>query len=130
MIALDDMSPENGCPELAAETWKRKEGWLFGPDFAYPPEDGLGPWASVELRRGEVLVYDNYMLHRSGANATDTDRRALFAIFNAARDGDFHSRYYEREANGRRKAGTKGLAGKANTFFTGTGVVVEAGGKL
>ena len=66
------------------------------------------------------------MLHRSGTNDTGTDRRALFGIYNAERDGNFHDRYYQREAKGRRAAGTKGLQGKANVFFTGTGVVAEA----
>ena len=66
------------------------------------------------LQKGDVLIYDNYMLHRSGKNLTDTNRRALFSVFNAASDGDFHDAYYENEAQGRRKAGTKGLGGKAN----------------
>ena len=42
------------------------------------------------LQKGDVLIYDNYMLHRSGKNLTDTNRRALFSVFNAASDGDFH----------------------------------------
>jgi ectoine hydroxylase-related dioxygenase (phytanoyl-CoA dioxygenase family) len=80
-----------------AETWKKKEGWLSnregprdGPGLGYPPEEELGPWVPVQLKKGDVLVYDNYMLHRSGKNLTDTNRRALFSIFNAASDGDFH----------------------------------------
>ena len=128
MVALDDMTKENGCPELAPQRWKMKEGWLFESDSSgpvYPPEDELGPWVPVELKMGDVLVYDNYMLHRSGTNTTDTDRRALFGIYNAERDGDYHDRYYQREAKGRRAAGTKQLNGKANVFFTGTGVVTE-----
>ena len=54
---------------------------------------------------GDVLVYDNYMLARSGTNTTNTDRRALFGIYNAERDGDYHDRYYQREAKGRIAAG-------------------------
>ena len=42
MIALDDFTPENGCPEVAPETWKKKEGWLSqgargAPGLSYPP---------------------------------------------------------------------------------------------
>ena len=61
MVALDDMTKENGCPELAPQRWKMKEGWLFESDSSgpvYPPEDELGPWVPVELKMGDVLVYD------------------------------------------------------------------------
>ena len=59
------------------------------------------------------------MVHRSGPNLTDSSRRALFAIYNAARDGDYHDLYYQRESEGRRKAGSTDIGGKANMFFTG-----------
>ena len=62
MIALDDMTKENGCPELAPATWKKKQGWLSkrdGVSIGYPPDEELGPWVPVELKRGQVLVYDN-----------------------------------------------------------------------
>ena len=63
---------------------------------------------------------------------TDTNRRALFGIYNAAADGDWHHAYYQHEAKGRRANGTKGIGGKANIFFTGTGIVQqqEASAKL
>ena len=70
------------------------------------------------------------MLHRSGKNNTDTNRRALFGIYNAIDDGDYHDRYYQNEAKNRRAAGTKKLGGKANQFFAGTGVVAEASSGL
>ena len=128
MIALDDFTMENGCPEVAPATWQKKEGWLR----PLPDEDTLGPWIPVMLKKGDVLIYDNYMLHRSGTNATDTNRRALFGIYNAAADGDWHDVYYQNEAKGRRANGTKGIGGKANNFFTGTGIVQheEASAKL
>ncbi len=122
MIALDDFTMENGCPEVAPATWRKKEGWLR----PLPPEEELGPWVPVLLKKGDVLIYDNYMLHRSGTNATDTNRRALFGIYNAESDGDWHDAYYQNEAKGRRAEGTKSIGGKANGFFTGTGVVMES----
>ena len=66
------------------------------------------------------------MLHRSGTNNTNTNRRALFGIYNAVSAGDYHDRYYQNEAKGRRAEGTKTIGGKANRFFTGTGVVAKA----
>ena len=55
MIALDDFTLENGCPEVAPETWKKKEGWLSqgargAPGLSYPPEEELGPWVAVQLK--------------------------------------------------------------------------------
>ena len=96
MIALDDFTMENGGPEVAPTAWKKKEGWLRLPlsqtDLQVSlADEKLGPWVPVLLKRGDVLIYDNYMLHRSGPNATDTNR-ALFGVYNAAKDGDYHDK--------------------------------------
>ena len=84
------------------------------------------PHAETENKARLTLRCLADMLHRSGTNNTSTNRRALFGIYNAAADGDYHDRYYQNEAKGRRAKGTKKIGGKANQFFTGTGVVAEA----
>ena len=48
------------------------------------------------------------MPHKSGTNASPNPRRALFAIYNKAAEGDFHKRYYDNE----RQVSACGRAGR------------------
>jgi hypothetical protein len=53
MLALDNMTLANGCPELAPETWRKKEGWLShgktnmsaaeGASTGYPADEQVSP---------------------------------------------------------------------------------------
>jgi len=130
MVAVDAMTLANGCPEVGWETWQRKEGWLQHRD-----DDGkwtcsdMGPFHPIELDKGDVLIYDNFMPHRSAKNTSNTWRRALFAIYygNETTPRDLRKEYYEAEANGRRKDGSAKCGGRANEFHTGDPVIVPAG---
>jgi len=149
MIALDASTKENGCPEIAPTTWARKEGWIgYGPteqdqmpsitdatstqyrdakhwgDFKH-----MGPFIPVEQEAGELLVYDNFQPHRSGANNSPLKRRALFGVFYdpaQVTGRDLRAEYYGNETapGGRRHDGSKKDGGKANLFHTGRGVVL------
>ena len=65
----------------------------------------------------------SYMPHKSGTNASPNPRRALFAIYTKAAQGDFHKRYYDNERQNRRAAGSAVIKGAANSFFTGKPVL-------
>jgi hypothetical protein len=65
------------------------------------------------------------MPHWSAPNKTSTDRRVLFAVYNARSLGDYHARYYEHEAQNRRRDGTGVLSGKANRYFNGDAATAE-----
>ena len=126
MVAVDASTAANGCPELGWQCWQRKEGWKYtkrNEAFHYEP---MGPYEAIEMGRGDVLIYDNFMPHRSGPNRTDDWRRALFGIYygNESEPRDLRTLYYEREAEGRRKGGSAKVNGKANQFHTGTPVHV------
>ena len=36
--------------------------------------EDMGPFEPVPMAKGDVLIYDNFMPHRSGTNATDSWR--------------------------------------------------------
>ncbi|KAJ5427873.1 Phytanoyl-CoA dioxygenase [Penicillium cf. griseofulvum] len=36
----------------------------------------------------------SYLAHRSGANVSSKDRRAIYATYNCAAEGDLHDQYY------------------------------------
>lgn len=130
MVAVDDFTPENGCPQVGWNWWQQNKREMVGKtvkdekgaivDFGFPE---MGPFERLPMRKGDVLIYDNYMPHQSDANETGLPRRALFAIYNKESDGDQHGMYYEREAQSRRAEGSANIQGKANVFFTGTPVL-------
>ena len=90
--------------------------------------EAMGPYDAVPMEAGDVLIYDNFMPHRSAKNATNAPRRALFAVYNATRHGDLYEAYYASEAAGRRARGTAATGGKANIFFTGKPVLRDPEG--
>jgi len=84
MIAADNFTVENGCPELSPEVWAKKEGVLpgharvaghymteddihkegnegfdfQGADAAATPVDQIDQWRHCPMQRGDVLIYD------------------------------------------------------------------------
>jgi hypothetical protein len=44
---------------------------------------------------GELLIFGSYLAHRSGANNSNGDRKAIYATYNCACDGDLRKSYYE-----------------------------------
>ena len=112
MAALDDATPQNGAPELAPLGW-------VGRRLATPDALARLPFVSVPLRRGDVLIYDNYMPHRSAQNRARTSRGTLFAVFSPAAAGDLRSAYYDAEREGRRNQAAGALGGRANVYWEG-----------
>lgn len=43
---------------------------------------------------GDILVFGSYLAHRSGANTSPKDRRAIYATYNCAAEGNLHDQYY------------------------------------
>ncbi|PYI13749.1 hypothetical protein BO99DRAFT_437995 [Aspergillus violaceofuscus CBS 115571] len=52
-------------------------------------------WTPCDLQPGEILVFGSYLAHKSGANTSPMDRRAIYATFNREAEGDLHDQYYE-----------------------------------
>ena len=136
MVAIDDMDEENGCPFVAPGQHAKGPQFFKGAaeslsdDHAFAKgvplvDPATLQWEPVALRAGDVLVYGNNMPHYSSPNESARDRRALFAVYSDARHGDLRAPYYAAEAEGRRRAGSARVSGKANGFFTGEAVLAE-----
>ncbi|KAH0531007.1 hypothetical protein TsFJ059_005570 [Trichoderma semiorbis] len=52
-------------------------------------------WKPVELEPGQLLIFTSYLAHRSGPNHSNENRKALYATYNRASEGDLHQDYYE-----------------------------------
>lgn len=97
MVAVDAATRENGCLEVvdgfhgAGLLPQASDGTL---DRAWA---GAQIWKPIEMDPGDVLVFDSYVPHRSGANRSRAPRRALYVTYNRASDGDFRRAYFARK---------------------------------
>lgn len=92
-------------------------------------------WAPVELAPGELLVFGSYLAHRSGANMSNKDRKAIYATYNCKREGDLHDDYYkdraqEWPATHMRKEGEKYEKGSLRYGFGSPMLSVERGRQI
>lgn len=112
-VFLDDATRENGCLEMAGnyrqEVVQARENVesLFG-DFPFLDFYDGGPkngdiqdhvcralsWEPVEACRGDLVLFDAFVPHRSQANHSQNKRRVCFFTFNAASEGDHYEAYY------------------------------------
>lgn len=141
MVAIDDMDERNGALEVVPGYHCKgfldfigfpKEPVTLRPGQTVMPVPDVSvlPWQRVDVSAGDVIVFGNYLPHRSGSNADPLrHRRALFPTYvNAARYGTgMRERYYAYEAANRRASAARApdgtsSKGKANHFFTGQAV--------
>lgn len=113
-ISVDDATIENGCLEFAPNYINDLELNVLGEDKyenailpAYISGNRNGDiqesyvsqlnWENVLSKRGDVIIFDSYIPHRSSLNNTDSNRRMLFFTFVPDIKKDFYSEYYLRK---------------------------------
>ena len=119
MLSIDPGTLENGCVEFATNAMDvagRKpqlvQCWIEGrPLFAhYNGGEKNGDildeiseqlvWQPVPTASSDLVLFDSFVPHRSQANGSASQRRAMFLTFSARREGDWYSPYYlEKRAN-------------------------------
>ena len=50
------------------------------------------------MRAGDALWFHSRTPHRSAANSSSEDRRAIFPTYNALREGDLRDAYYRQKS--------------------------------
>jgi ectoine hydroxylase-related dioxygenase (phytanoyl-CoA dioxygenase family) len=81
------------------------------------------------------LVFGSYLAHRSGANDSDTDRKAIYATYNCKSEGDLHDAYYADRARlwpatHQRKEGVKYEEGAMRYGFGSPMLSVDMGRQM
>jgi 2-aminoethylphosphonate dioxygenase len=96
MIAVDDALVANGCLEVVEGLHSRAlptdEHGCIPPDMA-----AMLDWVPLPTRAGSLLWFHCYTPHRSGPNSSQEPRRAIYATYNRASDGDQRAAYYEQK---------------------------------
>jgi Phytanoyl-CoA dioxygenase (PhyH) len=93
MVAIDDADQTNGCLEVVSGMHHEL---LPMNDVGCIHDDMVGSmqWQPVPLAAGQTLWFHSRTPHRSGANHSARDRRALYPTYNAAAEGDLRDAYY------------------------------------
>lgn len=84
---------------------------------------------------GQLLIFTSYLAHRSEANHSATNRKAVYATYNLASEGDNHTSYYEHRkvawpATHMRKKGENYEAGSFTYSFGSPMLSLDAGKQL
>ncbi|KAJ5114175.1 Phytanoyl-CoA dioxygenase [Penicillium angulare] len=93
LAAVDEMTSANGGLDVVKGSHRMTIP--LGDDRCIEPEWVKShPWTSCDLQPGDILVFGSYLAHRSGANTSSKDRRAIYATYNCATEGNLHDQYY------------------------------------
>lgn len=95
-LSLDDTTPENGPLQVipgshtprACLPFNEAFDPVIGPDFEVDPRE-ISEQRSVtpDLRAGDMIVFDPYLLHYSDRNASDRPRRTIIYTYGPQRLG-------------------------------------------
>ena len=109
MVAIDNMTPQNGCLRIAKGPWSEDHTCeVVPPDADGSPDaggragaipatvaDSLG-FEDVPCSGGSIVAFGEWTPHRSASNTSHFPRRAVFLTYNPLSEGDFHAQYYEK----------------------------------
>lgn len=101
MLLLDDATLENGCLEVAPGTHRGEvqamRSDLTGIDKLRmdPAKFDEGRLVPIEAPAGSILFFNAFLVHRSGHNLSDHDRRTILFSYQPA--GLPHARLFKRE---------------------------------
>ena len=97
MLSIDHGTTDNGCLEIA-KTSRLNESLEMNEDLTLSDSAVAGfQWEPIETAPGDLVLFDSYVPHRSAPNLSDVSRRALYATYNRASEGDFRQRYFAKK---------------------------------
>ncbi|EED19020.1 conserved hypothetical protein [Talaromyces stipitatus ATCC 10500] len=93
LVAVDEMSSENGGLEVVQGS--HLDTIPLGGDCCIESDwVDNHKWVSCNLQPGDILVFGSYLAHRSGANRSARDRKAVYATYNSVSEGELRNQYY------------------------------------
>ncbi len=135
LLAVDETNMSNGGLEVVPGSHLMNVPIAKADNCIEPFWVAKQDWEAVELQPGELLVFGSYLAHRSGANTSNTDRKAIYATYNCVREGDLHDSYYEDRAKEwpathMRKEGEQYKTGSLRYGFGSPMLSVETGRQI
>ncbi|CRG82742.1 hypothetical protein PISL3812_00087 [Talaromyces islandicus] len=94
LAAVDEMNGENGGLDVVEGS--HREHVPLGSDRCIEPSwVESHTWVPCNLQPGDILLFGSYLAHRSGPNQSTKDRKAIYATYNSASEGELHDKYYQ-----------------------------------
>ncbi|QKX63780.1 uncharacterized protein TRUGW13939_10951 [Talaromyces rugulosus] len=94
LAAVDEMNSENGGLDVVEGS--HREHVPLGSDRCIGPSwVESHTWVPCNLSPGDILLFGSYLAHRSGPNRSSKDRKAIYATYNSASEGELHDKYYQ-----------------------------------
>jgi predicted HD phosphohydrolase len=94
MLSFDDSTVQNGCLEVVPGSWSN-ENLAFNTDLTIADDTAKSlAWQPLPTKAGDIVMFGSYLPHRSGPNTTMDPRRALYATYNRAADGNVRDQYF------------------------------------
>ena len=94
MLAIDDSTRENGCLQFSTPV-EVYNTLPQNPDGTLCSQlEAELPWVPLEVKAGDVVLFDSYIPHRSPRNTSGQSRRAGFITYNRLSEGDHREDYF------------------------------------
>ncbi|KAJ5150339.1 uncharacterized protein N7482_010797 [Penicillium canariense] len=93
LAAVDDMNAANGGLDVVNGSHRMEVPLGSDRCIEHTWVDSQ-TWTPCDLQPGDILIFGSYLAHRSGANTSPKDRRAIYATYNCATEGNLHDQYY------------------------------------
>ena len=99
MLSIDHGTKDNGCLEIArTPRLDDSDSLEMNEDLTLSDNAVAGfHWEPIETASGDLVLFDSYVPHRSAPNLSNVSRRALYATYNKASEGDFRQRYFSQK---------------------------------
>jgi len=98
-VAIDHADESNGPLEVPRRAGTHRQGIYPNKHGVIEPdiEEAIGPWMSLVLAPGDLVLFDSFLPHRSFTNDSTRWRRSAYLTYNAAGEGDLHAAYYRKK---------------------------------
>ncbi len=97
MLSVDATTPENGCLEIAPHPGTKQTLPLAADLTIEAQVANELDWMPVPTQPGDLLLFDSFLPHRSGANHSAEARRAVYLTYARAAEGDHRLAYYAKK---------------------------------
>lgn len=94
-IPVDNATIENGCLEISPGNYIGNTVPQDVDKTIHPDYENKLEWIPIELNKGDVLLFDSFIPHRSKDNHSTKSRRAYFITYNKKIYGDHRKEYYK-----------------------------------
>ena len=97
-IPLDNMTIKNGCLYMATGIARNRE------IYHNPSDNKISKhlieswnWHPITCKRGDVLIFDSFVPHRSEVNTTQNSRRIYYFTYNKKSEGEHREGYFNKK---------------------------------